>query len=529
MDPQLAGFQALWDAARVLCPRRIVALGPIGISDAGRLEAQGLSVALQGAADAESAIAFPGYRAAAPPHLRVDCGRWVLLFLSARGLDSDQAGELQWLRDNAAKGAGTAGVILFLDRPIWDSSPAAWAQVRGVLEAAAGGYVLAGGSERFSWWREGSVQCQAIRPAVAPGAAPRSVADGEFAGLVWITMGRETAGLYVIDPLTVQAPEVFARRFQDERRALRESLQASPVLAGEGVTEVRCSNPTEEPLTFDAEWRFDGNAGRVEPQMLGFSLGPGQAFRQRFHLQADGALPLKFASPRLFLRTTCRDGLGQSVPVRLDVAPRVRMGGPLGQLGDTFAVDGDLRDWPFGGLPVNHASQVVLQREAWRGATDYSGAVYMGEQGGRLCAAVTLRRQPGDQVSCLLLVDPRGAGGDDYSAEAGPVTVSVSPRGQVDIQGVPADIVSAAWKPAADGGVLEVALAGRAFADGQLPQSILAEVVLTRYGPSGDAVTSLCFSGDDQGLRSSRLYARFQRPQPGSGNPVPDPPSGAAK
>ncbi len=511
-DPGLTAFLGLWEAAQVLCPRHVVVLGEVGFAEGGRLRSHGLSVPIAGGARAGEHIAFPGYPAAsALERLRVDCGHGILLFLSAPALRRDLQEQLAWLRANLVSGPDDAARVLFFDCPVWDSDPGLWAQVRNVFEAAGGGHVFCGASQRFSWWQDGRLQCQSVRPASAPSALPPSVADGEFTGLLWITMEPQATTWRVIDPLTVQPPQVFARRFQEERRALHASLQASAILAADGITEVRCANPTDAMLTFDAEWHFDGNAGRVEPQMLGFSLGPGQAFRQRFHLQTDGDLPLKFAAPRLRLRTTCRDGLGQSVPVRLEVLPHVRLGGPLGQLGDAFAADGDLGDWPFGGLPINHESQVVLQREAWRGATDFSGTLYMGEQEGRLCAAVAVRHQPGDAVGCLLLIDLRTTSGGEYEPGDGPLTVSVSPKGQVTIHGASADAVRAAWKPAADGGILEVAVAADAFEGGQLPPELLADVVLTRDGLSGDPVTRLCLSGDGQGLRNSCLYARLQR------------------
>lgn len=516
-DPGLAAFLGLWEAAQVLCPRHVVVLGEVGFAEGGRLRSHDLSVPLAVGAGAGEHIAFPGYPAAAAlERLRVDCGHGILLFLSAQALRRDLQEQLAWLRTNLVSGADDVARVLFLDCPVWDSDPGLWAQVRRVFEAAGGGHVFCGASPRFSWWQEGRLQCQSVRPASAPSALPPRVADGEFAGLLWITMEPQTTAWRVIDPLTVQPPQVFARRLQEERRALRASLQASAILAADGITEVRCANPTDGMLTFDAEWHFDGNAGSVEPQMLGFSLGPGQAFRQRFHLQTDGDLPLKFAAPRLRLRTTCRDGLGQSVPVRLEVLPHVRMGGPLGQLGDAFAADGDLGDWPFGGLPINHTSQVVLQREAWRGTTDFSGTLYMGEQEGRLCAAIAVRHQPGDEVGCLLLIDLRTTSGGEYEPGDGPLTVSVSPQGQVAIHGAAVDAVRAAWKPAADGGVLEVAVAALAIEGGQLPPELLADVVLTRYGLSGDPVTRLCLSGDGQGLQNSCLYARLQRLPPGS-------------
>ena len=72
--------------------------------------------------------------------------------------------------------------------------------------------------------------------------------------------------------------------------------------------------------------------------------------------------------------------------------------------------------------------------------------------------------------------------------------------------------MTAVWRPTGEGGVLEVAFDRRLFAAGRLPETILADAVLTCFGASGEPVTALCFSGDAQGREGSGLYGRFQRP-----------------
>ncbi len=517
-DPGLEGFLSLWEASQALCPRVTLLLGEIDLAADGRLAASGVSVRLPGWSDAGVVVAFPGSAGMIPGgRLRLDCGSRALLLLTAAALEHDLEGALAWLA--AHMGAGT-DTVLCLDRPLWESDPGLWARLQPRLEALGAGVVIGGGSARFSWQRQGRWQCQALRAAVAPEAAVRAVNDGEFTGLLWLSMRGEGAAWRLVDPRGLRLPEVYARRFYEERQAVRESAQADPIAAGEGITEVRCANPTEAPLSFEAEWHFEGNGGRVEPQMLGFSLAPGQLFRQRFHLQVDGDAPLKFAEPRLRLRTSIRDGVGNAVPLRLELRPHVRLGGPVVPLGEEWSADGDQGDWPTGGLPIGHASQVVLQREPWQGATDFTGRVMVGERDGRLCLAVAIRRQPGAAVGGLILVDRRGGAGADFASGEEPLRVAVSASGQVTVLGVSAEHVAAVWKAVPDRGVLEVAIAAAAFADGRLPDAIPVDVVLTRSDAAGDAVTSLCLSGDGDGLRSSRLYARFLRSPAGLESPA---------
>jgi hypothetical protein len=61
-----------------------------------------------------------------------------------------------------------------------------------------------------------------------------------------------------------------------------------------------------------------------------------------------------------------------------------------------------------------------------------------------------------------------------------------------------------------------VAIDARLFADGRIPDPVLADAVLTQFSASGEPVLSLCFSGDRNGPQSSALYGRFTRSAAGS-------------
>jgi hypothetical protein len=521
---EFRSLAAVWEAAQALAPQHTVILGSLGLTQDGSFVGGGRVLPIGPGAEAGATLVFPG---GAPlpggDRLQSPCDRAVLLFLSGRVVAADEAGLVQWLQERVCALPAAQPVLLFLDGPLWERSPALWARLQGVLEAAGVEvHVVASGTGRFSWWRAGAVQFHTIGSATAPARPASALADGGFPGLIWISAGSQGTRLRVVEPGSLLPAEVLSRRLQEQRQALRDACQAGPVLAADGMTEVRCSNPTDTPLAFEATWHFEGSDGRVEPQMLGFALEPGQAFRQRFRLQVDRGMPLKFAVPRLALTTVCRDGRGEPVPVRLELVPPVRMGGPVSPLGDLFMVDGSLGDWPGGGNPINHASQVVLAREAWRGPADFAGTLYVGEQGSRLCLALEVRRGKDAALGCLLLVDPRGAEGSAFEAAQGPLAVSVAPDGQVTVAAPRPEEVAAVWRPTPDGGVLEVAFDRHAFAAGSLPASILADAVLTRFGASGEPVTALCFSGDAQGRESSGLYGRFQR------SPLPGAPGGAA-
>jgi hypothetical protein len=514
--PEIGRFLALWEAAQVLAPQHTVILGTVGLTGDGRFSSREGVLPLGPGAGKVSTIVFPGSSSAPElERLQSPCDRALLLFLSGRVVAQNPAEQVQWLQDHVSGTRAAQPVLLFLDEPIWERQADAWACLQAVLESSGlEVHVVAAGSACFSWWRTGRVQFHTMGSAAAPAAPALAPADGGFAGLIWISVGSQGTLLRVIEPTRLLPAEVLSRRLQEERQALRNACQAGPVLAADGMTEVRCSNPTDAPLVFAATWHFEGSDGRVEPQMLGFSLEPGQSFRQRFHLQADRDLPLKFAIPRLALTTVCRDGLGQPVPVQLELVPPVRMGGDVAPLSNVFIVDGSLGDWPGGGNPINHASQVILSPQAWRGPSEFAGNLYVGEQGSRLCFAIEVRREKGVDVGCLLLVDPRGTEGGVFDASTGPLAVAVAPDGQIAIDATRPAEVTAVWFPTDTGGVLEVAFDLRLFAGGSLPAAILADAVLTHYGASGEPLAALCFSGDAHGRQSSGLYARFQRPAP---------------
>ena len=430
--PAPGGFAAVWEAAQALAPRHTVILGRAGLSGEGSLERreQGLPVGL--GAEAAPTVFFPGGpETPGGDRRQAPCERALLLFLSGRAVAADGVGQAQWLQERLGAARAAQPVLLFLDQPLWERYPGHWPRLQEALESSGlEVHVVAAGTGRFSWWREGRVQFHTLGWAAAAASPGSASADGAFPGLLWISVGLQRTTLRVVEPAGLLSAEVFSRRLQEERQALRDACQAGPVLAGDGITEVRCSNPTDTPLAFEATWHFEGSDGRVEPQMLGFSLEPGQAFRQRFHLQADRGLPLKFARPRLGLTTVCRDGLGRPVQVRLELAPWVRMGGEVGQLGELFMVDGNLGDWPGGGNPINHASQVVLAAQPWRGPAEFAGSLYVGEQGSRLCFALEVRREKDVDVGCVLLVDPRGTEGGAFAGSGGPLAVTVAPDGQ---------------------------------------------------------------------------------------------------
>jgi hypothetical protein len=518
-DPQLAGFAEVREVARALSPQHLIVLSSPGGAVDGAV-ALGLDPGAPAPGPGRawtSVVVFPdpGAPSVQEP-VRLPCGNAALLLLAGSGLRRDEAHHLDWLAEQTAGGPQSQPLLLFLDEPVWDTLPDVWIRLRGVLGAAARDsvHVVAAGTGRFSWWREDRIEYQALGgtgPA-RQGERPQAIADGETPGVLWIALGASGPVLRILDPAALLPPAVFSRRLQEERRTLRAACQASPVAAADGVTEVRCQNPTDAPLAFDAEWRFEGVAGRAEPQMLGFALDPGQSFRQRFRLHAEDGVPLKFALPRLALSAVCKDGLGRPVPVRIELRPAVRMGGQIAALGEPVVVNGDIGDWPCAGHPLNHPSQVVLAREAWQGPGELAGTLYAAEAGGTLYLAFAVRRQEGLASGVSVLVDPRGGEGGDYGTSRSPVEISVAPDGRVTVDGSPGEAVTAAWQPNREGGVLEVAVAPGVFAEGRIPDPVLVDAILTRFNVSGEPVSALCFSGDGQGRRSSALYARFARP-----------------
>lgn len=507
------GLAAEWEAAWALGPDHVVVLGARAAPERERGGSR--TGATEPGAGGSAVLVFPGPEGAdGPGTVHGPCRNATMLLVSGAALRRDTATVVAWVGQQVAEAESGLPLLVLLDEPLWTSQPEAWAQVQAPFEGrqGAGVHVIAAGARCFSWWSSGRVHFHTLGAAAARGSpAGAAPADGEFAGLLWVTLARGDAGVHVLEPSALLAPEVFSRRLQEQRRALKAACQASPIAAADGVTEVRCENPTEGPLAFDAEWRFEGGPGSVEPQVLGFRLDPGQPFRQRFRLQAGDGVPLKFAVPRLVLSTTCQDGTGGSVPVHIEVVPRVRMAGHLAALPEGVVVDGDLGDWTCGGYPLNHASQVVLAEEAWQGPGDLSATLFTAESGGSLYLALKVRASPGQATGCALLVDPRGGEGNGFGASQAPLVIRVGADGTTAVEAERVDGVSAVWRARSDGGTLEATVKSGLFVEGHLPDPLLVDAVLTRFDASGRPVTALCFSGDIPGRQSSALYGRFSR------------------
>ncbi|MBN2449152.1 MAG: hypothetical protein JXR77_02115, partial [Lentisphaeria bacterium] len=454
-----------------------------------------------------------------PVGTRLELGEHTFLFLPQPAFEAHPEPLLGAVREAARSGSGPGGprrsgrLAVFLDGPVWDRQPRVWSRVAEVLRKRGESVlVVAGGTDRFSCWRDGKIEMVCVS-AVGRERASDVAADGLFPGFLWGLLDRDGMRVRVVDATALVVPDTLSRSLQQERMALRSTWTATPLSDAESSTSVVVRNPTGGPLVFQAAWAFEVTGCRAEPEILGFRLDPGQEFAQRFRLQHDARVPLKFCRPRLLLDTVCADGLGREVPVRISVAPHVRMGGRILPLRPPAQVDGLLSEWTDAGLELGHPSQVLTDAGRVGSSPPCSARLHIGEVDNELRLALACRCDDREQTVLAVYLDPRGGEGSAFEGTPGPLVVSVDGLGRVHTEGPGCAALRCVWQSLPQGGVLEAAAPPSAFAGGVMPEVVLIDATLTVRGgdAAGQPAGVLCFSGDGRSRESSALYAAFVR------------------
>jgi hypothetical protein len=417
------------------------------------------------------------------------------------------------------------------DLPPWvEATRAQWEAVEGVLFGLqCRVFVLCGGVDRFSWWRQDNVQTLCMGPPRSASASAGTVADGRVNGLVWLRLQSGDADFRIFEPEALAPPQVFDRQLQQERAALSRAVSASSVAPSEPATTVRCQNPTSRTLDFQTTWRFEdlGSLVEVDPQVLGFTLRPGQDFVQEFRFRQLNGMPLKFLRPAFHVETEALDGLGRRVPVEIVARPIVQMAGDIVALREAIAVDGALNDWPLSGAPLNNRSQVVEGSGTWRGPEDLSGVLHVGFREQVLYCALALTDddctpEPAGHLALASIYVDCGPSGLAHGAPRGDTVLAVQGDclGHVRVSGGSAAareaVTAAAARTRQPGFVLEAAIPYAVFAGGTPGGVVRIEGVLEQSDSGGER-TVMCFSGTLEGLGSGRYFADFSFPDGASG------------
>ncbi len=247
---------------------------------------------------------------------------------------------------------------------------------------------------RTSWRRRpGGVDEFTLAPAreESVGDFDTAVREGEGPGFFWVNGAQPDVPVLFLALAGAFSPAEIAWEDQASRRAIRASLTATPLVPPESVTEIVCRNPSHQVLHYVPAWQFSRDGIRVDPQVLGFDLNPGEVFRQRFRITDPSGTPLRFSQPTFVLSTRYRDRDGMTTGISAEVRPWCVMPGVFGELRAAPRIDGRLGEWNGGGMLLNHESQIVRGRSVWKGPADLSARVFAGYFGRVFYSAVRVR------------------------------------------------------------------------------------------------------------------------------------------
>jgi hypothetical protein len=370
--------------------------------------------------------------------------------------------------------------------------------------SGTGAVVLLGG-ERLLWWQQEKVDFLSL---------PGDSAPAESAvRLLCVRPNSAKSRFTVLDPAAVLDVQAFARQSYRERLQLSRAVTCSPVCGAALVTTVRCHNPLARPLEFAASWQFSRTAPKVDPQILGFRLAPGEAFEQQFRFVPEAGTTLKFLNPEFVLKTQLNAGLSSGPPLEIRVPVLCSLQGEVARLEKTVLVDGDLSDWAGRGYAIEHPVQLVENSGGWRGPSDLSAVLQVAcdQESLYLAATVTQDQLDGLRQNWLEFdVDKRTrvAGLDSAATEADLWRIRVFAEGAA--AGFPAESgIRVAAAPAKGGYAVEVAIPFSLFPAQKLPNPLYLDLVLAETASDG-TVKKLCFSGSGDPARGAACYARFK-------------------
>ncbi|OGV76270.1 MAG: hypothetical protein A3K19_19315 [Lentisphaerae bacterium RIFOXYB12_FULL_65_16] len=488
---------------------------------------------------------FPG--PASHRHLAIDCptlGRILLLTVdNLRGDANAQrvAQEHAWLQAQFAATPRDIPIVLIFDGPGWrDPDCRLWSTLSAQLFSTRPRvWIIYADSAGFAWWEQpGGINYLAIPPLSSQGQPSR---------FVWGNLGPDGLSLRALPCDDIATVRSFARNLQMERERLRQSVAATPMDDLHPVTVVECRNPTSRSLEFKADWTFEAANVKVDPQILGFTLNPGETFRQQFRLIGDGNLPLKFLRPTLNLTATGAPDASGAFEVRFQVAPWCRMVGELVSLTAPPGLDGETREWPGSGCPLSHVSQVVGDSTRWTGPGDLSARLDAGTFGKNLFLAATVHDDSGGRergarssehgartgeqgagsvergatsAQVEFLVDLRTLDGsapttDEFPGGTGLLRVRVARDGKSEVQGID-DLrrVSTAVRSTPDGFGVEVAIVLDRQPAVTATAPLRLDLVVSDADPGEPTPTTLVLSGDLNPGVSSARFALFTRGEP---------------
>lgn len=404
----------------------------------------------------------------------------------------------------AQRATHSRSLVLISDVPLWRRRRPLWRSFSGALEEAGtqAALIAFADTDSLHWTQSHGLPCVSV-PVTAPADQP----DGQ---LVWLA---SAAGRTRVSLVDVNAVVDVRRRnlLADERRkALIESCSAGPTHGPNSVTTVVVGNPTEEVLDFEAEWQVERGTLQVDPDILGFQLGPGETFRQQFQL-LSGKGPLRFLRPRLALRTTLAGpGMDRPQPVEILLEPWCTMTGRIERTDATPVLDGDPAEWAGAPVLLGHVTQLVDPASPWQGTADLSANLYFAYDNGALfVAARVFDRDRGEDVPerpgtvLFAFAVPNPDTGEDAVT-----SLQIDSVGQVS-GSLPRERIDISHRVREDGFQVEGRLPLDVLGGGRDGAPLRLDVLLSnaRAGQSGGTVLRL--SGQGTQVSTPDLFAEF--------------------
>ncbi|MHB9028267.1 MAG: metallophosphoesterase family protein [Candidatus Latescibacterota bacterium] len=259
--------------------------------------------------------------------------------------------QVEWLK-NAGKKAGDSPVVLFLNRPLWNTDPRLWEDtllpaLRGVKVSLA----VACSPEGLCDWET----VDGIR-AVATGCTGPTAEKGVglFPHALLVTMkGSEITFRTLAPDGAVQPGIPVDRSLREEVNRFASAIQPPALEAGEGwrigqTFSLEGKNTFSERITGELSFRvFNGTLWNIQPFVIPISIEPGAA--NTFHLDVRGTPPELGPPPvyRLSLKVGATEicDLERTMEVKI---PKTRTGIPI----PIEARIADRIPWNFGASPV---------------------------------------------------------------------------------------------------------------------------------------------------------------------------------
>ncbi|MCK5802185.1 MAG: hypothetical protein KAI66_05105 [Lentisphaeria bacterium] len=495
------------DTAHALDPDCLILLGAAATSST-ELLLEGKGTGLSRTLFTQRTVAFPGGRPEKPrTHAMLEGKNGTCLFVNASVLKNYPPAALSWLRARLTPSRKDGLLVLVTNEPLsaFSRSPG-WLSIRQDLQRIPSRVVVVtGGTRHHSSWKDGSIEFFSLAP-IGVGNREGVPADGAIEAFLWINLGDWGPTLRLVRPEMLSDVDWYNRRDQEGRKELSRSLTCTPAAWTTPTTTVKCQNPTRFPLDFETRWQTSGAPVQVEPEIVGFTLGPGESFQQEFALRMSDDTPLKFSRPQIVLATTLPDGDGGGIPVVLRRKIDCLMGGVIQHVTTRQMLGKPGRQWSVPLLSLSHPTQVSEGAGNWSGASDASAEIRLAHDGANLHVAIEVQDDKvarGDAVTVFadcstgisarrLLVACVEATGK-ITCTLGGSTVTLPAKAEVTDQGYSVTLL----------------VPGAVFPGGMLPDKVRIDIGLADLD-SGGAATKLFFSGNGQDGDTSRLYGVFE-------------------